>query len=169
MLIEGVAAILDRDLQALGREVMAYPDDDAIWQLPEGAPNSAGTLVLHLAGNVQHFLGARLGGTAFVRDRPAEFSARGLPRAALLSHIEAARGAVRAAAKRLEDDAAGQDFPDVVGGVRVTVGEFLVHLVSHFAYHLGQLDYHRRLVTRDSRGVDVLRVTELASARPVPD
>jgi hypothetical protein len=169
MLVEAVAAILDRDLQALGRELMAYPDDEAVWQLPEGAPNSAGTLALHLTGNVQHFLGARLGGTPFVRDRPAEFSARGLPRTALLGQIEAARAAVRAAAKRLEDGGLGQDYPDVVGGVRVALGEYLVHLVSHFAYHLGQVDYHRRLVTRDSRGVEALRVTELASARPVPD
>ncbi len=169
MLIESVAAILDRDLQALGREVMAYPDDDAVWLLPEGAPNSAGTLVVHLAGNVQHFLGARLGGTAFVRDRPAEFAVRGLPRSALLAQIEAARGAVHAAAKRLDDDAAGHDFQDVVGGVRVSLGEYLIHLVSHLAYHLGQVDYHRRLLTRDPRGVDALRVTELFSARPVPD
>jgi hypothetical protein len=41
--------------------------------------------------------------------------------------------------------------------------------VSHFTYHLGQVDYHRRLVTRDRRGVDALRVAELSSARPVPD
>ena len=169
MLVEAVAAILDRDLQALGRQVEAYPDDDALWQLPEGAPNSTGTLVLHLTGNLQHFLGARLGGTGYVRDRPAEFSARGVGRAALLAQVEAARGAVRAAAKQIDDAAVRQDFPEVVGGVRVTVGEYLIHLVSHFTYHLGQVDYHRRIITRDQRGVDALRVTELSSARPVPD
>jgi uncharacterized damage-inducible protein DinB len=169
MVVEAVAAIMDRDLQALARQVEAYPDDDALWQLPEGAPNSAGTLVLHLTGNLQHFFGARLGGTGYVRDRPAEFSARGVTRAALLGQIEAARAAVRAAAKQIDDAAVGQDFPEVVGGVRVTLGEYLIHLVSHFTYHLGQVDYHRRLVTRDRRGVDALRVTELPSARPVPD
>jgi uncharacterized damage-inducible protein DinB len=149
--------------------VEAYPDDAAIWRLPEGAPNSAGTLVLHLAGNLQHFFGARLGDTGYVRDRSAEFSARGVTRAALLGQIEAARAAVRAAAKRIDDDALRQDFPEVVGGVRVTLGEYLIHLVSHFTYHLGQVDYHRRLVTRDQRGVEALRPTELSSARPVPD
>jgi uncharacterized damage-inducible protein DinB len=169
MVVEAVAAILDRDLQALRRQVEAYPDDDAIWRLPEGAPNSAGTLVLHLAGNLQHFFGARLGDTGYVRDRSAEFSARGVTRAALLGQIEAARAAVRAAAKRIDDDALRQDFPEVVGGVRVTLGEYLIHLVSHFTYHLGQVDYHRRLVTRDQRGVEALRPTELSSARPVPD
>ena len=169
MLVEAVAAILDRDLRTLAREVEAYPDDEALWQLPEGAPNSAGTLVLHLTGNLQHFFGARLGGTGYVRDRPAEFSARGVSRAALLGQIEAARGAVRAAVKQLDDTAVRQDFPEIVGGFRVTTGEYLIHLVSHFTYHLGQVDYHRRLVTRDRRGVDALRVAELPSARPVPD
>jgi uncharacterized damage-inducible protein DinB len=169
MLLEAVAAILDRDLQTLRRQVEAYPDDDALWQLPEGAPNSAGTLVLHLTGNIQHFFGARLGGSGFVRDRPAEFSARGVSRAALLGQIEAARGAVRAAAKQVDDAALRRDFPEIVGGVRVTTGEYLIHLVSHFTYHLGQVDYHRRLVTRDRRGVDAIRVAELPSARPVPD
>jgi uncharacterized damage-inducible protein DinB len=125
--------------------------------------------VLHLAGNLQHFFGARLGDTGYVRDRSAEFSARGVTRAALLGQIEAARAAVRAAAKRIDDDALRQDFPEVVGGVRVTLGEYLIHLVSHFTYHLGQVDYHRRLVTRDQRGVEALRPTELSSARPVPD
>lgn len=169
MLVESVAAILDRDLQALGREVEAYPDDGALWQLPEGVTNSGGTLVLHLTGNIQHFLGAHLAGTGFVRDRPAEFSARGVPRAALLRQIEAARSAIRYAAEKLTGEALELDFPEVVGGMRVATGDYLIHLVSHFGYHLGQVDYHRRLVSRDSRGVDAIRPGELATARPVAD
>jgi uncharacterized damage-inducible protein DinB len=169
MLLEAVAAILDRDLRALAREVEAYPEDAALWQLPEGVPNSAGTLVLHLTGNIQHFVGARLAGTGFVRDRHAEFSARGVPRTALLVQIEAARSAVRSAAEKLTEEALELDFPEVVGGMRVSTGEYLIHLVSHFDYHLGQVDYHRRLVTRDSRGMDAVRTGELSSARPVVD
>jgi uncharacterized damage-inducible protein DinB len=131
--------------------------------------NSGGTLVLHLTGNIQHFLGAQLGGTGYVRDRPAEFATRGLPRAALLRQIEAARNAVRAAAAQLNDGGLERDYPEVVGGMRVATGEYLIHLVSHFAYHLGQVDYHRRLVTRNSHGVDAVRTAELATARPVAD
>jgi len=169
MLVESVAAILDRDLRALAREVMAYPDDGSLWQLPEGVPNSAGTLVLHLTGNIQHYFGARLAGTGFVRDRPAEFSARDVPRAALLRQIEAARGAVRSAAEKVAEDALTRDYPEVVGGVRVASGDYLIHLVDHFGYHLGQVDYHRRVVTRSSHGVDAIRAAELATARPVAD
>jgi uncharacterized damage-inducible protein DinB len=169
MLLAAVAAILDRDLQAVAREVMAYPDERSLWAMPPGVTNSGGTLALHLAGNIRHYLGARLGGTEFVRDRPAEFASRDVPRAVILQRIEEARAAVRAAAARTGDERLDQDFPEVVGGMRVQTGEYLIHLVSHFTYHLGQLDYHRRMVTGDPRGVDAVRAAELGSARPVAD
>ena len=169
MLVAAVAAILDRDLQALAREVAAYPDERALWETPPGVLNSSGTLALHLTGNIRHFLGAVLGDTGFVRDRPAEFSARDVPRTVILNQIEEARAAVRAAAARAGDEIESRDFPEVVSGLRVATGEYLIHLVSHFAYHLGQVDYHRRMVTGDTRGVEAVRAAELATARPVPD
>jgi hypothetical protein len=166
MLVRSVTAILDRDLRALAREVEAYPDERDLWRLPPGVSNSGGTLALHLAGNVQHFLGARLAGTGYRRDRPAEFADRDLPRAEILRRIVAAREAVRAAAERVDDSTLAADFPEVLGGTRVATGEYLIHLVSHFAYHLGQLDYHRRLVTGEAGDVEAVRVSELQSARP---
>ncbi len=167
--MRAVAAILERDLRTLTREIEAYPDERDLWRLPPGVTNSAGTLALHLAGNLQHFLGAVLAGTGYRRDRPAEFAERGVPRAELLRRIEAASAAVLAAANRVDDSDLTADYPDVVGGVRVVAGEYLVHLVSHLAYHLGQVDYHRRLVTGESRGMEAVRPTELGSARPVAD
>ncbi len=169
MLAAAVAAILDRDLQALAREVAAYPDERALWETPPGITNSAGTLALHLAGNVRHYLGAQLGGTGYVRDRPAEFASRNVPRRTILAQIDEARAAVRAAAARTGADREEQDFPEVVGGVRVATGEYLIHLVSHFTFHLGQVDYHRRVVTGQTQGMDAVRAAELSTARPVAD
>ena len=169
MLVAAVAAILDRDLQALAREIAAYPDERALWETPAGITNSGGTLAVHLAGNIRHYFGAKLGGTGYVRDRPAEFAARDVPRVTILAQIEEARAAVRAAAGRLTDERLDEDYPEVIAGVRVATEEFLVHLVSHFAYHLGQLDYHRRVVTRQTGGVNAVRTVELSTARPVPD
>jgi hypothetical protein len=165
MLLTHVAAILDRDLRTLAREVEAYADERDLWRMPPGLPNSGGTLALHLAGNIQHYLGARLGGSGYARDRPAEFALRGVPRAELLARIEAARAAVRAAAAAPVDLAA--DFPEAISGARVTTADLLVHLCTHFAFHLGQLDYHRRAVTGDGAGVGPMQAAELASARPV--
>jgi hypothetical protein len=164
MLLAHVAAILDRDLRTLAREVQAYADERDLWRLPPGLPNSGGTLALHLAGNIQHYFGARLGGTGYVRDRPAEFALRGVPRADLLARIEAAREAVRAAAAAPVDLSA--DFPEVISDAHIETEDYLVHLCTHFAFHLGQLDYHRRAVTGDPAGVGPMRPAELGSARP---
>ena len=169
MLVAAVAAILDRDLQALAREVSAYPDERALWDTPRGITNSAGTLALHLAGNIRHYLGAKLGDTGYVRDRTAEFASRDIPRATILAQIEETRAAVRAVAARASEPRPEDDYPEVVGGVRVATGEYLIHLVSHFAYHLGQVDYHRRVVTGQAKGVDAVRTAELSTARPVAD
>jgi len=90
-----LAALLDRDLRALRRELEAYPDERQIWQQVPGLPNTAGTLALHLAGNLQHYIGAQFGGTGYVRDRDAEFARRGVSRAELVAEIERARVAIR--------------------------------------------------------------------------
>ena len=54
-----VATILDRDLRGVRRELEAYPDERQIWQVVPGLPNTAGTLALHIAGNLQQFIGAQ--------------------------------------------------------------------------------------------------------------
>jgi hypothetical protein len=167
LLQSALAAILDRDLSTLRREVEAYPDERELWREVPGVSNVAGTLVLHLAGNLQHYFGTRLGGTGYVRDRPAEFSRRGVPRSELLREIEAARDAVRAGLARLSESQLGAEFPEAVAGARLATGEYLVHLSVHFAYHLGQVDYHRRVVTGSESGVGAMRPGELSSARPV--
>lgn len=166
MLAAALAAIFDRDLQTLRREVEAYPDDRALWQSVPGISNTAGTLVLHLAGNIQHYLGARLAGTGYVRDRPAEFSRRDVPSAELLREIDAARSAARVALANLSEGQLAAEYPETIAGIRLATAEYLVHLTAHFAYHLGQLDYHRRVVTGNESGVGAMRPAELGSARP---
>jgi hypothetical protein len=167
VLLAYVAAVLDRDLRTLSREIASYADERDLWRVAPGVPNSAGTLALHLAGNIRHYLGARLGGTGYVRDRPAEFAERGVARAELLERIEAARAAVLAAAAVEVDTSA--DFPELINDARIVTGDYLLHLCTHFAFHLGQLDYHRRFVTGDAAGVGAVRPAELGSVRPAVD
>jgi hypothetical protein len=161
-----IAAILDRDLATLRREVEAYPDERDLWRGIPGIENVGGTLALHLAGNIQHYLGAHLAHTGYRRDRPAEFARRNVSRADLVQEIEAARAAVKAACAAVNPTQLAADFPEVIGGSRVQTGDYLVHLAVHFAYHLGQLDYHRRVVTGMNTSVGAVRPAELSSARP---
>jgi hypothetical protein len=125
----------------------------------------AGTLALHLAGNLQHYFGAHLGRTGYVRDRPAEFARRDVPRSELLQQIEAAHAAVKAALSGAVVPDLEAEFPELIAGKRVSVGDYLVHLSTHFAYHLGQIDYHRRVVTGSALAVEAMRPAELSSAK----
>lgn len=130
-----------------------------------GIPNVTGTLALHLAGNLQHYLGARLGQTGYVRDRPAEFGRRDVPRSELVREIEAARVGVKAALSGPAQPEVTAEYPEAVGGSKVVTGDYLIHLATHLAYHLGQVDYHRRVVTGSTLAVDAMRPSELSSAR----
>jgi uncharacterized damage-inducible protein DinB len=162
---ENVKAIITRDLRAVRREIEAYPDETSVWRVPSGIGNSAGTLALHLAGNVQHYLGAILGATGYVRDRAAEFSRRDVPRAEILAQLDAAVAAAERGLARVPDRALAAEYPDQIAGHTVATGEWLIHLVAHLAYHLGQIDYHRRLVTGRTDTVGTMAVPELRTAR----
>jgi hypothetical protein len=134
MLTTWIAAIISRDLRALRREIEAYADERDLWRVAPGISNCGGTLALHLAGNIQFFLGTVLGATGYVRDRDAEFGRRDVPRAELLREIDAALAAVERGAARLTDAALSQPYPQPPGGFAVTTGDFLLHLVAHLTY-----------------------------------
>jgi hypothetical protein len=161
-----MSTLLLRDLAALRRELDAYPDDDSVWALPPGLPNSAGTLALHLCGNLRHFVGARLGGSGYVRNREREFSARGLSREALRAEIAEADAAVRRVLPALDDAALDAPYPDALANHTYGTGDFILHLCSHFAYHLGQVDYHRRIVTGVNESIGAMALMELRTATP---
>jgi uncharacterized damage-inducible protein DinB len=147
-MVEAIREILLRELATLGREVEAYPSDEAVWREAPGISNPAGTLVLHLVGNLRHFVGALLGGTGYVRDRDAEFATRGTPRAELLRMLEEAKRDVGATLEKLDDRVLSEPFPAMLGDqVQRSTGFFLVHLTQHFTYHLGQVNYHRRILS----------------------
>jgi hypothetical protein len=150
-----------RELRAVKRELEAYPDEASVWRPVPGVPNTGGTLALHLAGNVQHYFGAVLGHDGYKRDREAEFARRDIPRKDLLAGIDAAIGSAERTLKTIGDDAFHGLFPEPIAKRTVSTSTFLVHLAVHLSYHLGQLDYHRRAVTGDARGVDAVSVREL--------
>lgn len=165
-LAQMIESCLCRELHTLRLELDAYPDERLIWQLPAGLPNSAGTLALHLAGNLRHYIGAVLGGSGYVRNREREFSARDLPRETLLAELTEAESAIRATLPRLTEADLAREFPEPIRDHFLETADFLLHLEAHLAYHLGQMSYHRRFVTGEVRGVGALPSAELFTARP---
>ena len=165
MLHDSLSALLTRELRAVKRELDLYPDDASVWRAIPGVPNTGGTLALHLAGNIQHFIGATLGRTGYVRDRDAEFARRDVPRQELHAGIDAAIGAVERTFGALEADALARAYPEPVAKRTVHATTFAMHLLAHLAYHLGQMDVHRRAVTANPAGVDAISVRELPEVR----
>jgi hypothetical protein len=159
------AGVLTRDLRALRREVEAYPDERDLWRAAPGISNPGGNLVLHLAGNLQHFVGRVLGRTTYVRNRDAEFARRDVPRAELLQEVDRTIAAVETGLARLADSDMIVGFPEPVGKHKLSTADALLHLMTHCAYHLGQVDYHRRLVTGQTTTVGAMLPGELWSAK----
>jgi len=161
-MIPYLLALFARELDTLSREVSLYPDDESLWKAVPGCPNPGGNLVMHLAGNLRHFIGARLGNTGYVRDRDAEFSVRGLSHDDLQKLIGAARSEVAATLAALDPSVLGE--PHIAPGDRkIETGLWLTHLAVHLGYHLGQIDYHRRTVTGNPAGADAMPLQPLVS------
>ncbi len=136
-----------RDLARVKEELLAYEDQADLWRVPEGINNSAGNLALHLAGNLRHFVGHILGGKDFQRDREAEFGSRDVPLGTLIKQLDTASSTVQDVLPLLTEERLNQDFPHKLGPEQSTypTRNFLLHLYGHLTYHLGQINYHRRL------------------------
>lgn len=146
MLTQVLTELYERDLNKLKEEISLYSDEADLWKKPGGVPNSAGNLCLHLSGNLQHFFGAVLGNTGYVRDRDAEFATQSVTREKMLADIDTTLDVVKSTLASLSDDDLEKNYPIEVFGKPMTTGWFLTHLCTHLTWHLGQIDYHRRLV-----------------------
>ena len=145
MLAKILAEVFERDLNKLKAEIEMYANEGDLWKSSGEIANPAGNLCLHLAGNLRHFFGSVLGGTEYVRDRDAEFSSVYVPRAQMISEVDAALVDVLATLGKLSDEGFEKTYPIEVFGHPMTTGFFLTHLATHLNYHLGQINYHRRL------------------------
>ncbi|HEX8059753.1 MAG TPA: DUF1572 family protein [Cyclobacteriaceae bacterium] len=148
---ESAQKMLVRDLDKLRQEIGQYPNEASVWVIKGDIKNSAGTLVLHLCGNLQHYIGVGLGKSDYKRNRDNEFAARNIPRADLIREIEKTKAAVTTALSKASPDILETEYPLPVFDYAVTVQYLILHLTTHFGYHLGQVNYHRRLTTHNSQ------------------
>ncbi|MBS1653327.1 MAG: DUF1572 family protein [Bacteroidetes bacterium] len=146
MITEPLTTLFTRDLNKLKQELSLYTAEEKIWIVKEGISNSAGNLSLHLAGNLKHFIGATLGNTGYIRNRELEFSTTFVERSVLLSSIDETIEIIKNTLTKISATQLQQDFPVNVFGNPMTTEQFLLHLFGHLNYHLGQVNYHRRLI-----------------------
>lgn len=147
MLSTELAALYSRDITRLAQELRAFPDTAAIWKTAPGVSNAAGTLALHLEGNLREFVGRILGGISYQRDRPLEFSARGVEQQELVRRIDAVQLMVPAVIGALSESTLNAAYPELYDGGTISTRQLLLHSLGHLNYHLGQVDYLRRFAT----------------------
>ena len=146
MFKEELTGVFVRDLDKLKQEIEAYKEESSLWIVKDGISNSAGNLCLHLIGNLKHFIGATLGDTGFVRQRDLEFSSKNIPRSTMISDIDQTIQIVEATLTRLTTEDLDKNFPLEKHGEIVRTDYMLLHLLTHLNYHIGQINYHRRLL-----------------------
>jgi len=145
-MIQTLIQLFLRDLDKLKTELTSFKDEKNIWKISGEISNSAGNLCLHLCGNLQHFIGAVLGNSGYVRNRDAEFSRKNVLIRELVAEIELTIKVVEKTLKELKEEELSKTFPINVFGFEMTTEYFLTHLTTHLNYHLGQINYHRRLL-----------------------
>jgi hypothetical protein len=144
-----LAALFDRDLSRLVQEIEAFPNDEALWQTLPGVTNSAGNLALHIEGNLREYIGRQLGKLAYSRKRSLEFSLKGIRREELSSRIAELKHLIPSIVEDLSSDQMKMEYPEVILEVATSTEKFLMHLYGHLNWHLGQVDYLRRIITGD--------------------
>jgi len=138
--------IFDLKLTKLSKEISLYADEKLLWQTPKGINNSGGNLCLHLVGNLNHFIGTILGNTGYKRHRDKEFSVKNIPIKDLQTQIEDTKLVVKKTIESLNKADFNAIYPINVFGSEMSTTYFLIHLTGHLNYHLGQINYHRRLI-----------------------
>lgn len=149
-MIESLRALYHRELDQLSKEISQYPNEASIWLVAPGIANSAGNLTLHIVGNLNAFLGVPLAKTDYVRDREFEFNGKDVPRDQLVTMIKSLKDVLNRGFDSLKSEDLSKVFPIKIWPEEKTMEFALLRLLSHASYHLGQVNYHRRLVANIS-------------------
>lgn len=127
------------------RTALGELSENDLWERPNAASNSVGNIILHLCGNIRQYAISALGGSEDVRERDAEFAARGgFDKAALLQKllttVEQANATIaRADAENLLRERSVQGF-------RLSGMGIVLHVVEHYSYHTGQIAFWTKLL-----------------------
>ena len=146
MAIEALKVLFTRDLNKLRKEVELYSNEDNLWKIEKNIANSAGNLCLHLIGNLNTYIGKEIGKTDYVRNRNLEFSLKNIPRTELLTSINDTIHIVNQSLDKLDEADLKKEYPVLVFDEMTSTEYLLIHLATHLTYHLGQVNYHRRLI-----------------------
>jgi uncharacterized damage-inducible protein DinB len=143
---ESLIKLYKRDLNAVKKELQSYKNEANIWLVDKEISNCTGNLVLHIVGNLNHFIGAILGNTGYIRKRDLEFSQKNISVSEMIKMIDDTQNVIDKTLSNLTEANLQEEYRRNPFEDYMTTEYFLLHLKSHLAYHLGQINYHRRLL-----------------------
>ena len=146
MTIETLKVLFARDLKKLKDEIELYNKEDNLWKIEKNITNSAGNLCLHLIGNLNTYIGREIGKTDYVRNRELEFSLKNISKDELIKKIDETISVIDSSLNKLTDQDLIKEYPVIVFDTATSTEYLLLHLTTHLSYHLGQINYHRRLL-----------------------
>jgi uncharacterized damage-inducible protein DinB len=147
-MLEDFITIYSRDLERLKYEIELV-DESVLWKTKGSVKNSAGNLALHLIGNLNTYIANPFGQKGYIRDREAEFNSKGIAKSKIIADIIETKQDVVASLEKMTINDLQQKYPDDVFGYEMTNSFFLIHLAAHLSYHLGQINYLRRVLEED--------------------
>lgn len=147
-MVETLKTLFNRDLNKLKLEIESYQNENKIWYVEKAIANSAGNLCLHIIGNLNTYIGAQIGKTKYIRNRELEFSEKDVSKALLIAKIEATIQMVNDSLDLISDIDLKKEHPFLIFETKTSTEYLLTHLTTHLAYHLGQINYHRRLLDK---------------------
>ena len=141
-------SFLEREIETFICELQIFPGE-YFWEIPDGVKNSAGILAQHITGNLNHFIGHGLGNTGYIRQRDQEFIRSERKIEEIVAELEETKITVAKVFSRLDDADLEKPYPIEIPFELNTFG-MLLQLHHHLSYHLGQLNYLRRIITKSN-------------------
>ena len=145
-MIDAFIKIFDRDLERLKKEIELFNDENNLWRITGNVKNAAGNLCLHQVGNLNTYIGKNMGHSGYIRDRDAEFNLKNVPKEKLVQHVTETKEIVLSTLKNMTEGKLKQNHVEKIFDYEMTNEFFLLHLASHLSYHLGQINYIRRIL-----------------------
>ncbi len=145
--IEELHELFIRDLERLESELTLI-SGEYLWKTVPGVVNSCGVLAQHIVGNLNHFIGTALGNTEYIRNREKEFTETGVSADKLINDINETSEMIVHVFNGLTNDRLKESYPLDIP-MDYTIHKFLLHLYGHLSYHLGQVNYLRRILSEN--------------------
>ena len=141
-----IASLYERDISKLMEEINSFKNEETLWKTCGTIKNSAGNLALHIIGGLNYLIGAILSNTGYIRNRDQEFTNKGISRTVITEQLQQLVIMINKSVAQLTPGQMMSPYPIFFDKENATISYVLTQLLLHLNYHLGQINYLRRVL-----------------------